>query len=184
MTDLNQTARGLRKSVGTTAITLPILLLLIAGPQDSISATYYTAGRNSLVGALGLIAGFLWCYAGIDWRDRWAGRAASIAAALIASCPTAPANPVGWDRWIGAVHGLSALVFFGALAYFCWQLFPRGASLRRARFYRFCACVIVFGIVVSAWGIIAVAPGAYTFWLEAMSIWAFGTAWFVHGTQE
>lgn len=177
---LLQTARNLRKSVGLTAIALPVALLLLAGPQDSISAFYWTdSGRDALVGALALVSGFLMAYAATDWRSRYAARVAAVSAACVAWFPTAPVNPTTTDQVMGAIHGTAALIFFGALAYHCYQLFPVGASKAMARFYRGCAFVIVAAIVISAWGIVVGAPGRYVLVMETLAIWAFGAAWWL-----
>lgn len=176
---LIQTARNLRKSVGVTALALPWLLMLQAGAQESLSAFYWTSGRDSFVAALALVSGFMFAYSGLDWRDRYAGRAAAVAASLVAYFPTAPDGATTTQQIHGAIHGGGALVFFGSLAYMAYQLFPRGARPAMVRFYRACSVVIVAAMAVSAVGILFGAPGRYVLIAETIAITAFGASWWL-----
>ena len=175
---MTMTGYGLRKSIGFTALTLPLLVQLLGGSVMSLSASYYTPAHDTFIGALALISAFLFAYRGYDRRDLIAARVAAGAAALVGICPTAP---FGTHTWQGTIHGLAALVFFLALAYFCLVLFPLGSNPMRNRVYKICGYWIVAATVISAWGILAGAPGRFVFWFESMAVWSFGLAWLLKG---
>lgn len=118
---------GLRKAVGWIGIALPFVLplgkILIEGPglQGSISAYYYTAMGNVLVGSMCAIGVFLLSYRYKKW-DIVASILAGIFAIGVALFPTAPAvDPTATQKAISVVHGISAGLFFVTLA--CISIF-------------------------------------------------------------
>lgn len=107
-----------------------------------------------------------------------------------------------FDGWIGnetlqgALHFGAAGVFLSALATMCIWLFtktddptPPEDKRRRNRLYRICGWIIfamvallfvfkmIFRPVGTAWD----QAFNFTFWAEAVAVWAFGIAWLVKG---
>jgi hypothetical protein len=55
--------RALRLIMGLIAFSLPIVVTVLAtGPLSSISAPYYTDGRDAFVGMLFIVGALLWAY--------------------------------------------------------------------------------------------------------------------------
>jgi heme A synthase len=189
---------AVRTSIGVVGMALPFVLVLgglAVGIrlQPSISAYYHTGMRDIFVGSLCAIAVFLWSYRGHDERDDRAGNVASIAALGVALLPTAPLVPFSFEAAIGALHVLSAAVFFLTLAYFSLALFrlsdkpvPTDRKLARNRVYTVCGWVIIGAVV--AIGVVSIpavraALGHLrpVLWLEAAAVAAFGVSWFTKG---
>ena len=190
MNNMLITALNLRKSIGISAILLPVVLLVMAGPQDSFSAYYWTSQRDTLVGTLAVIGAFLMAYNGYDKRDMVTAKIAGVAAMFVAWFPTSPpgAAKFGVEWWTGAVHGSSALIFFGALAYFCLRLFPLTAGgmtpekIKRNRIFKGAGYVLLGAIAVSIAGVaMGDDSGPIVFWAETAGVWAFGWAWATKG---
>lgn len=99
------------------------------------------------------------------------------------------------DPLQGVLHFGAAGVFLSALAIMCLKLFtksdapnPGPHKLRRNRIYRVCGWVIfamvalllvVKLILDDPWG--WDTAWHFTFWAEAVAVWAFGIAWLVKG---
>lgn len=144
-----------------------------------------------------------------DWlSDYWVSTTAGSAVLIVATVPTLCDMACGYgplslfDGWVSNetlqdwLHFGSAGIFLGALAVMCLCLFtksnktcPSQKKLRRNRLYRICGVVIVATILTLAlFKIPLVAVGDawdkswyFTFWAEAIAVWAFGIAWLVKG---
>ncbi len=190
--------RRLRRSIGVIGIGLPVVLvaggqLVGDGVRGSISAYYYSDLRNLFVGALCVIAVFLWFYR-VERIDDRLGTIAGALALLVAFCPTAPPDPTPGQQAVGVVHLVAAGGFFLVLAWFAWFRFPLqdpGTSPtpgkdRRNQLYRGSAVVIVVALALAIAAdrllprdvVDALRP---VLWLETLAVWAFATSWLVKG---
>jgi hypothetical protein len=183
--------RALRLLVGIIALTLPFVVSTVASvPLPSISASYYTEARDAFVGMLFVVGSFLWAYNGHSPTEARASKLASLAAVLVASfptsCETCPIDSTG------VIHYSAAAVLFGILAFFCFGPFrkntrgAKGKKGRRSKIYFVCGWVIV-GSMLSLCLMKLTVPGdtlrllRATYWIEAISLTAFGIAWIVAG---
>ncbi|AGT07247.1 hypothetical protein [Paracoccus aminophilus] len=183
----------------------------------SISAYFYSPLRELFVGILCAQAVFLWNYegykpdAGEILSDKMVSRAASLGALIVAFAPMAPSAktaPPGGEAvapvfeptllqtffdpvWVGRLHFLGALLFFGALATYCLVNFRRGGlddPLKCAanRIYGLCGWVILACILaIAALSLFGFSESAArfraVFWLEVVACVAFATSWAVKG---
>ena len=158
----------LRRWVGWLGATLPLVLLAIAGPRESISAYYHSPARDVFVGQLVLIAGLLAAYRGHDAGDRRCSAAAAAGLLLVALCPAGA--PL-----FGPVHTAGAVVFFVAVAMLAAR-FGRGGY--RPRTFRALAGGIAASLAAaalcSALGLPIVVP-------EAAGVVLFWAAWLIKG---
>jgi hypothetical protein len=190
--------RGLRRAVGVLGVGLPAALVagcFVFGDapalRDSISAYYGTVMRDVLVGVLCAIACFLFQYRGYpDTRsDDIAANIAAGGALLVALCPSTTDS-----RALDVLHVLGASTLFLILAWFAFFQFTRTSpgktpgplKRRRNALYRTCGAIIVGCIVGEV--IYTVLPENPTaqklgvlFWLESLSLLAFGISWGVKG---
>ena len=187
----------LRKAIGLLGLALPFALLfgglIFDGRiEQSISAFYYTPMRNVLVGTLCAIGVFLSSYRGYDRRDAIAGILGCVFAVGVAMCPEAPTHATPRQVVVGYVHYTFAAALFLTLAYFSLRLFtlsskPRQTPQKLARnsVYRVCGWTIL-----GAMALILVRAALFAdrftqydpvFWLESLSVWAFGVSWGVKG---
>lgn len=93
--------------------------------------------------------------------------------------------------WGPYVHAGAAVVFFGALAVYCLELFVRGGAdtpekAAEHRLYRICGWVIIASLALIAllWttGLDVPLKGLRPiFWLETAACFAFATSWAVKG---
>lgn len=186
---------GLRRWIGAIGLALPFVLpigvLWFGGIQaGSISGYYYTDMRNVLVGILCAIGIFMLSYRFGSLGNR-VSNVAAVAAIGVALAPTPPPDPTAREELVGVLHGLSAVVFFLALAYFCFRLFPKpdrdgpptANHLVRVRIYRLCGGVIVACLVAAiAVAALDVLPQLRPlYWLESVAVVAFAFSWIVKG---
>lgn len=126
--------RTLRLLVGIVAFALPVVVWFAAGKViASISASYHSDGsRDLFVGALFIIATLMLGYNGHPpgknakkWiNEKWASKAAAIAAFGVALFPTTCEKCEGVctrcsTDSISIVHYISAVILFAIIAYFC-----------------------------------------------------------------
>jgi hypothetical protein len=172
---------------------------------DSISSYYHTDLRYLFVGILCAVSLLLFAYPGYDSTDFIASKVASIAVLGIAFFPAyirSPINPYidiapNVSSATNTIHYLCAAVFFTALAMDSLFLFTRTGPManggkgtlekrRRNLAYRICGlmlfiCPILMVIVdmlPPESGILRIKPA---FWLETLSLFAFGFSWLVKG---
>jgi hypothetical protein len=194
---------ALRTTVGILGFALPILvplggaLLFKTGLQSSLSSYYYTGMRDVFVGILWTIGFFLYSYRGYEAVDNIAGNLACVFAVGLSLFPTTPDGSVSTvANIIGGVHLVFAALFFLTLIYFSFFLFtktnpkdqPTTEKLKRNMVYKASAYIMLVCILLIA--IFQLLPEnaalifkAYepVFWLESVSILAFGLSWFVKG---
>lgn len=193
----------MRQLIGGLGMALPVLLWLIAGIRPmselprwqslgSVSAYYYTGGTAIFVGVLSALAVFLFTYRGYDNKynraDRIAGITAGCAAVAVAAFPTgSPAGLVGPSWWrspVGTVHGIAAVVLFGAFIVFSLALFPKKGTHSHRRKPVRNGVYIICGIGMVAcviWGYLA---RPVIFWPEALALEFFGVSWLVKGRAD
>ena len=191
----------LRKAIGIMGLALPIVLYFGAeiifhdGLQPSLSSYYHTGMGDILVGILVAIGFFLFSYRGYERSDDIAGDLACLFAIGTALFPTAPENANPCAPVISEyVHWIFAALFFITLIYFCLFLFTKTypdrdmspEKIKRNRVYRVCGyimslCIVliaVHGLIMSETSIQTYKP---VFWLESITVWAFGFAWITKG---
>jgi len=183
--------RALRLLVGLIAFVLPITVTLLSSkPLPSISASYYTEGRDAFVGMLFVVGAFLWAYHGHESIEAYASKAASIAAIMVAVFPAACTSCESSAKSI--VHHVAAATLFVILSYFCLGPFRARTKHRigkrriRARIYLVCGCIMLACIAGIGLGELFLSDETMdtlriTYWGEAIALGAFGIAWIVAG---
>ena len=145
--------KRLRCFVGFLAILLPwIVVLLLWSFPKSISATYYTNAGTPFMIILGIASGLLMYYDGYDKTDDILNTTAGIFGLLIClfPCMNEALEYVGTFNCptvlSGAIHNVSAVVFFVLLSYISMFQFTKHGDQemtknKRARnvIYRVCA---------------------------------------------
>ncbi len=183
----------LRCTVGFLGVALPAALAIWGywltsphGLQDSISDYYSLQTRDLFVGTLWALAWFFFAYKGYDDQD---DRVTDLACFLALGVAMAPNNGQGLVR---IVHFASAAGLFLTLAYISFFLFTKSGGEttphKQSRNLVYRACGIAMAVCISLIAVYYLLPegNAFTrlkpvFWLEALSLWAFGISWFVKG---
>lgn len=191
----------LRKAAGYMGIALPLVLYLGLrifyddGLQLSISGYFHTGMRDVLVGMLAAIGFFLFSYRGYERSDDIAGDLACLFALGTALFPTAPVSATICAPAIsGWIHETFAALLFGTLIYFALFLFtktkqgqePTAQKRKRNRVYRSCGyimsiCIVLIAVHGFVMSEIAIQTYKPVFWLESVTLWAFGFAWITKG---
>lgn len=195
----------LRKAIGFLGVALPIMVslgsLFIFGTtlQGSLSGYYYTGTRDWFVGSLWAIGFFLLSYRGYEQKDRITGRLAFAFAIGISLFPTTPdITPPGTYDIIGILHLVFAGLFFGTLIYFALALFVKTnktkeqlegtRKAKRNLIYRICGytMIVCMALIIIYFLLpyetrLALRFLHPIFWLESISIWAFGFSWLTKG---
>lgn len=204
---------SLRKTIGILGLALPILLL--AAHQDllsSMSHYYYTAGSVFFILILSAFGLILINYKGYPKKegellsDRFVTTAAGICILITVLVPTKSENPLGQlyftgspylfghesNGFLGAIHLLSAALFFILLGYMSYFKFVlnHNASESRNRLFKRCGIIVwaSVGALVAIFALEAILGinfdtiiPAYTFWIEWVAVYAFAVAWLVKG---
>ena len=196
-----------RTAVGVLGVTLPPILVVYAllrseGLQSSISAYYFTSGRDWFVGVIWVIGVFLFFYqfrpVDSDAKqspekiksgkaDAWLGKAAGLSAIAVALFPTnpPPASPAQ-PPTIGMIHGVAAAALFICLALFPLLLFSQSERWKRL-YQAYGIAMLVLLLLIVAYAFlpnsvrIALAPLRPVFALETGMILLFGGSWFHKG---
>ncbi len=194
----------LRQLIGYLGLGLPLVILFntfVLSPcsvlEHSISVCYHTTMRDILVGILCATGVFMITYKGYDRRDTIGSTIAGICSIGVAMFPTNEVVICGTNTpvatWITDLHlhYASAAGLFVTFAYMSLRLFTLSGGemtpkkLIRNRIYQTCGWVIVACIVilVARMFIDGLWPDKYrpVFWLEMVSLLAFGTSWLVKG---
>ena len=201
----------LRVLIGVIAVLLPFVLVgvnraLGHGLQASMSGYYYTAMRDTFVGALCAIGIFLVSYDGYDLADRVITDVAGLCTICVAFFPTTPGGqPTARQSLIGDFHLAFACAAFALLSVMAFRFAkreptPSGLSWwQRARYalgftgpggsqsapwerlvYRASGAVILACIIA----IRPLSGVRYSLLvLEAIMLVAFGLSWFVKGRK-
>jgi hypothetical protein len=192
----------LQQIVGVIAVSLPFVLVvgnrLLSGDEleSSISAYYHTRMGDVFVGALCALAVFFLSYnykplPGFNF-DNKLSNLATVAALGVAFFPTTSDASVATqsEQVVGRVHLAFAALLFGLLAVFALFLFPRSGSApitrmkqRRNVVYRTCGGIIVGAMVlVGVSNLVDPDDSLHAFfWLETISVVAFGVSWLIKG---
>lgn len=183
--------RALRLLMGLIAFALLFVASLLSSSQlSSISASYYTEGRDAFVGMLFVVSAFLWAYNGHTSKQKWASKVASLAAICVAIFPTACENCD--TNLISIIHNVAAATLFIILAYFCFGPFrvktkkQTGKKGRRSIIYFTCGCIMVGCMLIPLIAKLSLPDEtiktlSVTYWAEAVALCSFGFAWFVAG---
>lgn len=197
----------IRRSIGILGLLLPLMLFAYScfkgdAVQISISHYYFTEMRNVFVVILSFISLFLLCYGGYD-KDKYYSMAAGIFGFLVVFVhtvykPTICMKPTITLRDV--IHLGSAALFIGLLGFMSLQLFtkthggenkaaeklpPKKAA--RNRIYKACGLIIFLclALMIAYFAIDDLRERicAYNpvFWLESVSVIAFGFSWLVKG---
>jgi hypothetical protein len=197
-----------RMAIGVLGVTLPPLLVIGNagwGLQNSISAYYYTPGRDWFVGILWVIGVFLFFYRYTPQQagraksnmpqiqsgsaDTFLGKIAGIAAVLVALFPTYPPAGLSQPPIIGKMHGFAAFILFASLSLFPLVLFSQGKT--NVRLYKWCGwLMLLFLGLTGAYALApedvrqSLAPWRPVLALEWLLIWTFGVSWFAKGLEQ
>ena len=192
----------LRKGIGIIGVALPFVLILgkiileSPGSSGSLSSYYYSVMRDVFVGSLWVVGVFLICYR-YDTPDDIASTLAGICAIGVSLLPTTPdVGATQRDTAIGLAHTSFATCFLLILALMAIFLFrrtdqenPTQRKQQRNTVYLICGIAILACIVLAALFLLLpylngaswLRPLHPIFWLESVSVLAFGVAWFVKG---
>ena len=196
----------LRKTVGWLGISLPLAMIVgnflfgnCASLQDTVSHYYYTVTGDLFVGILIAVALFLFTYKGYDKKDNWWTALAGFFALCVALFPT---NDNSTDSCAiihlpdhelrRMVHYVSAASFFLVLAGISYFLFTKNRGVltkekkMRNKIYRICGVVILLSMLAVGWYGFSHQGERWSalkpvFWLEWLSLLAFGVSWLVKG---
>lgn len=196
----------LRRWIGWLGLSLPVILVLGAGFQVSISDFYYTNMRDYFEGVLFFLAVFLFAYRpyGTDgWKDNGITNAAGLFALILAFFPTSNAFlghvptqlvlnfiPASWSGTIHNVGSGGLFIAFAVMSFFFFTLGPKETRtpLKRVRnaIYRVCGLGIGGCIGLIGWMAATSAPlggpdHLVIFAPEAAALVLFGFSWLVKG---
>jgi hypothetical protein len=181
---------ALRLLVGVVAFSMPLFAKFNSStPISSISGSYHTGNRDIFVGLTFVIGALLWAYNGHDSTQKVVSKLASIAAIITAIFPTACYDCE--SDLNSNIHYGAAVFLFLTIAYFCLGPFRTSAkgkrgieSQRRATIYLICGGIILASLLFAfaalfIWSSTERKVLAITYYVEWVSLWAFGIAWFV-----
>jgi|ERR1700757_860129 len=195
-----------RKIIGILGILLPVSLWLyscIKGEtiQISISHYYFTQMRNLFVAIICVVSVFLLTYKGYETIDRVVSLLAGFFGLIVVFIHTSYKNPSEpclhvSEPITGMTHLISAGLFLLCLAFMSGFLFIKttpgvkkvvGRKRIRNIIYIACAVVMVLCVVIMIM-YFAITPffnalceRRPVFWLETISLWAFGFSWLIKG---
>jgi len=190
-------------AMGVLAFGLPVIVAayaFVAGNcetfQHSISAYYYTVSRNIFVGSVCAIAFCLFAYKGYCRLDARLATLAAVFALGVALSPTSvdivtACIKVKIPQSIsGIIHFGSAAGLFILLGCFSAYIFTKSKGEKtdrkklRNKIYKVCGYLIfifIFSIALYLTVIIKKYPQTAqlrpVYWLELLSLWAFGFSW-------
>lgn len=177
-----------RRLIGSFAFLLPVILLIGAGVQPSLSQTYHTNMRDIFAGVLISTGLILMTYSGYSKIDKITTNIAGWLGVMVALFPCA-LNSGGTEGFLelpsklsGIIHNVSAGGFFIVLAFMSGILFTLGdfvktkKKLKRNLIYRICSVVIILMLVL-----IVIDPWNNIFFTESIALMAFGFSWLVKG---
>lgn len=172
--------------------------------QASISSYYHTPMRDIFVGSLITIGSFLWFYQGLTKKENFALNCAGILAVVVALTPTAFVEKVGQVKsetftilplrglneiTASYVHGISATLFFVAIAYVCIftssdTLKGVGLSSERRKFYQkiyyfLGAGMLIFPIISAFLLHFSKQTNNIIYFVELAAVWVFSAYWLV-----
>jgi len=188
----------LRLGIGIIALLFPLVLgiggwLLHASDLlSSMSAYYHTPLRDVFVGVLFAIGTFLYLYKGYSDGENYALNAAGVLAYGIALLPTSAPEGVKCETFTqSTLHGISAGLFFLAIAYVCIkksgdtleEIEDENARAWYKRIYH------TLGILMVALPLAAAAflhlwkVPTVVYWVEFFAIWIFAAYWIIKSIE-
>jgi hypothetical protein len=186
MSDIVRVKR-LRAMIGWLGMLLPwIVTILIGYFPESISATWYTNACTPFMIILGSASILLMCYKGYDLIDDILNTTAGIFGLCICLFPCeGDITPVGTfmipNNISAILHNISAIVFFGILAYNSFFQFTKssGEMTKKKRIRNIIFRVCGVGMALSF--TILLLPEFYIqVWLmETIALFFFGVSWLV-----
>ena len=207
----------MRTMIGALGVGLPVVLVLgdLAlsgrgpGGRTSLSAYYWSGGRDVFVGTLCAVAVFLVTYKVVEANlDNTLSTVAGVAALGVALFPTS--RPVGvldpltplqahlGETAVARAHAGCAVVFIGSLAVLsaCFAVREgcrpdrrraHGSARCSAGFWRTyhlaCSGVIVAAVAGLGISVVLGGPAWSPAATEVASIWAFGASWLAKGLE-
>lgn len=188
----------LRKTVGWLGMLLAIIVLVLClifqcvpGHifPDSISQTYYFEPTiTPFMGILIAASILLMCYRGYEKIDDIINTLTGIAGLCICLFPCTVSAVLDADGLVGtfqipvaisgAIHNISAAVFFGLLAYNVLFLFTKssGEMTKNKRIRNIVYRVCGIGMIISMICLFIFSGWAVTWWVEAFALGFFGIA--------
>ena len=175
----------------------------------SMSHYFFTRSGSFFLIIVSVLAIFLLIYKGESLADYYISATAGISALVMLILPTN--NLRGLDSgkfdtvavtyfncsdFRPKVHYFCAAIFLLSLAYMSFFLFTKSnlppaqrgkQKVLRNRIYRICALVMLFALLIAFAGFINIIPAEFydahnlTFWMETITVEAFGFAWLVKG---
>lgn len=187
--------KRLRLSIGILGMLLPwiVVLILLQWPQ-SISITYYSLFTvGTFTGILSAAAMCLFAYKGYDKVDDIFATIAAIFGFLIVLFPMTyldnPSLKTGVlhlpSNISNIFHCMSAVGFFGILAYMSFFLFTKtsGEMTKQKKIkniiYRVCGIGMIASFLLMLLNFFDWAPYNLTWIVEAIALFFFGTSWIV-----
>ena len=204
------TYRRLRRMIGLLGLALPIVLVLLSlfpffntDIQPSISDYYYTHLREVFTGTLCGVGLFLICYKGYNnphiWKnDNFLTNFSGIMAFGVAFMPTTAADCSGkiftlipsCAPWLGWLHYSCAALLFLSFSILAINVFTIGQKedhslpaswLNENHIYKVCGySILVFIVMIPVSASFRLFKDS-TLVFEALSLFAFGTAWLIKG---
>ena len=204
------TYRRLRRAIGFLGISLPITLIIASlfkpwvSFQVSISHYYYTNMRDIFTGILCAVGLFLIRYKGFGNKQWWKNdnlltNIAGVMAFGVALFPTSPPENIRKiytlvtinEPWLNYLHFGFAATLFIAFAILSLFVFTLGQNrdpgvpksiMDENNIYRTCGILIfVFIILVPVTARYLPSVKYSTFFLEMLSLFAFGISWLIKG---
>jgi hypothetical protein len=184
----------LRVGMAGIGIFFPLVLWLVGlivgvQLQGSISAYYHTPMRNVFVGSLFAIGAFLYLYKGVTTRENIVLNFAGVFAVLVALLPPGAPPNLECETFTAAyLHGISAILFFGAITYTCFVTAPETLPMvenesRRERFaflYKLCGIgMIVLPLLSALLLYLLNETNSIVYFVELLAIWAFSAYWII-----
>lgn len=205
-----RTFRRIRKAIGWLGISLPVILVTLSfipyfetGIKGSISDYYYTNFREFFTGIMCAVSLFLIRYRGTRNKKIWKNDSlmTNIAGALALGAVLFPTNPDNCSEkiytfipscasWIGWLHIIFALLFFGILANISINVFTIGQAVNKEipsgflnenNIYRACGWAMVLFLLLLIIFDLTHLFSFSTLLLEGLMLWAFGISWLVKG---
>ena len=183
-----------RRIIGIIGIVLPIVLLIGASIQNSISAYYFTPMRDILVSCLIIVGAFLLIYACYSKIDNIVSSIAGGAAIITALFPTDSIGVYEYSfiglsgKTSSLMHIIFSAIFFICLIIMSGFLFTKSigpvTSKKKIRniIYIICGSVmLVFLILLGIMNAFGLAWVNFTFIAESIMLLAFGVSWFIKG---
>jgi hypothetical protein len=160
--------------------------------QASISSYYHTPMRDIFVGSMITIGSFLWFYQGITKKENFALNCAGILAVIVALTPTVLTKAVGQvkcetfimrgisETTASYIHGISAMLFFFAIAYVCIATSKTEINQKYQKIYNFLgAGMIVFPIASALLLHFLKETSSLIYFVELAAVWVFSAYWLV-----